>query len=372
MKCSLVSSLLIVPALLLGCSRSGTRAAAAPATVRAQVVRSVSAEVPQSLAATGTLRAQETATLSAQVPGEIRRVLVQAGDRVRAGEVLVVLDDAALRSALNEASDAAEAARRQQMAARSEASLAAETLARYEVLKQENSVSPQEFDEVQKRSQAAQLRLESYAAQTRQAQAAVSGARTELGYTKLRAPFDGVITARLADPGTVAAPGVPLLQVDRNGPLQVVTTVDESAIAWVRTGMTVPVSVDGEAGQMNARVAQIVPAADPASHSFQVKLDLASEKNLRAGMYATAEFPGAAREAILAPISAVTMRGSLACVYAVDAEGVAQLRYVTLGNEHGGQVEVLSGVAAGETLVNQPGDRDLAGKRIEARSEAQP
>jgi multidrug efflux pump subunit AcrA (membrane-fusion protein) len=59
------------------------------------------------------------------------------------------------------------------------------------------------------------------------------------------------------------------------------------------------------------------------------------------------------------------MRGSLACVYALDADGLAQLRYVTLGSRQGDQVEILSGLAAGEALVNNPGDRDLAGRRIE-------
>jgi multidrug efflux pump subunit AcrA (membrane-fusion protein) len=75
---------------------------------------------------------------------------------------------------------------------------------------------------------------------------------------------------------------------------------------------------------------------------------------------------------ILAPQSAVVMRGSLACGYALDADGLAQLQYVTLGNRQGDQVEILSGLAAGEALVNNPGDRDLAGRHIESANEAQP
>ena len=367
MKRSLLFCLLISPLPFSGCSRTGTPPAASPVTVQARLVRSVSATEPQSIPTMGTLRAKETATISAQLPGQIRRVLVQAGDRVRAGQLLVVLDDAAMLAALNQANAAAEAANRQQMAAESDASLAAGTLSRYQMLKNEDSVSPQEFDEVQKRSQAAHLRLESYAAQTQQAQAAVAGARAQLGYTALHAPFAGIITARLADPGTLAAPGIPLLQVDRDGPLQVVTTVDESLIASVRLGMTVPVKIDGVTGTINSTVAQIVPAADPASRSFQVKLNLPPTKNLRAGIFATADFPGAMRQAILAPQTAVIMRGSLACAYAVGEDGVAQLRYITLGSTHGDQVEILSGLAAGERLVNNPGDRDLAGKRIEAQ-----
>lgn len=371
MKRALPVSLVLVAALLSGCTRSAPAPAAAPA-VQAQLVRSMAAQAPETIPATGTLHAKESAVLSAQIPAQIRQVLVQPGDRVHAGQLLIVLDSAAQHAALNEAGQAAAAARLQQMAAQSDASLAAETLARYRILQQQKSVSPQEFDEVEKRAQAAQLRLESYEAQSQQAQAAVSGARAQLGYTTLRAPFSGVITARLADPGTLAAPGIPLLQIDRDGPLQVYTTVDQSLIGSIRLGMKVPVTVDSGAAALSGTVAQVVPAADPGSSSFLVKLDLPPQKNLRAGMFATVQFPGAPRSMILVPQSAVAQRGSLDCVYALDSQSVAQLRYVTLGNRHGDRVEVLSGLAAGEAVVNNPGDRDLAGKRIESAGEVHP
>ncbi|HET7348461.1 MAG TPA: hypothetical protein VFJ10_14090, partial [Acidobacteriaceae bacterium] len=123
---------------------------------------------------------------------------------------------------------------------------------------------------------------------------------------------------------------------------------------------------------LTGTVAQVVPAADPASRSFLIKLDLPASAALRAGMYATVAIPGESKPMITVPASAVTMRGSLPCAYAVDANGLAQLRYVTLGARHGDQVEVLSGVTAGESLVNHPGDRDLAGQRIESENGAQP
>lgn len=373
MKSDFFSSLLLAPVLLVGCSHTdGTAAATAP-VLKAQLVHSTAAQAPQSITFTGSLHARESAAISAQVPGQVRQVLVQPGDRVRAGEVLVVLDGAAMHSALTQATEAAAAAQMQQQAAQADASLAAETLARYRILKEQNSVSPQEFDEVENRSHAAQLRLQSLAAQSRAAQAAVATAHTQFDYATLRAPFSGVVTARLADPGTLATPGTPLLQVDRDGPLQVWTPVDESLIATVRPGMKVPIAVDGfESGGLTGTVAQIVPSADPASRSFLVKLDLLQTKHLYAGMYATVHFPGSTHSVIVAPQSAIVMRGSLACVYALDSQGIAQLRYVTVGTRHGDQVEFLSGLAAGETLVNLSGDHDLAGKRIESSNEAQP
>ncbi|HEX4037682.1 MAG TPA: efflux RND transporter periplasmic adaptor subunit [Acidobacteriaceae bacterium] len=364
-------SLLLVPAVLLGCSHS-TAAPAPPPTVQARVVRSVLRSAPQAIEITGTLHARETAILSAQMPGHIRAVLVRAGDRVRAGQLLVAIDDAAAQSAVNQAAAGEVAARQQQLAGQAEASLAAETLVRYQILKEQKSVSPQEFDEVQKRSEAAELRVASFAARSDEAKAAVAGARAQLGYASLRAPFAGVVTARMADPGTLAAPGVPLLQIDHDGPLQLDTTIDESLIGSVGLGMKMAVNLEGsEGGSITGTVGEIVPAADPASRSFLVKLDLPAGKDLRAGMYATAEVPGRSKPMILVPQSAVVQRGSMACVYALDANGIAQLRYVTLGGAQGDQIEILSGVAAEETLVDQPGDRDLAGQRIASVPERQ-
>jgi RND family efflux transporter MFP subunit len=193
-----------------------------------------------------------------------------------------------------------------------------------------------------------------------------------MSYTRLVAPFAGVVTARMADPGTMAAPGVPLLQVDQAGALQLDATVDESAIGAIHKGMKVPVAIDG-AGSTNmmGTVTEIVPAADPSSHSFLVKIDLPSSNQARAGMYGTAEFANGVRQAILIPRSAVVVRGSLNCVYVLDGQEIAQLRYITLGGSQGSLVEVLSGVSAGEKLVDVPSDRDLAGKRIESSAGVQ-
>jgi hypothetical protein len=104
-----------------------------------------------------------------------------------------------------------------------------------------------------------------------------------------------------------------------------------------------------------------------------VKIDLPSSSKLRAGMYGTAEFTNGVRNAIVIPRTAVVARGSLNCVYVLDGQGIAQLRYVTLGATQGNLVEVLSGISAGERLVDNPSDRDLSGKRVlDTQNGAQP
>lgn len=352
-------------ALLSGCHGGESASPVAVETMQARVVASQQQRVPLNVPSTGTVHARETALVSAQIMGRIQQILVREGDSVRAGQTLVVLDDAAQRASSDQAQAAAKAAQSEQAAAQTDAKLAASTLERYKQLQAEKSVSPQEMDEVSRRAEAAAARLDAVRAQTDAARAQESGARTMLAFTRLLAPFAGIVTARRADPGTMASPGVPLLQVDQAGALQLNAAVDESAIGAIHKGMKAQVEIDSTI--LAGTVAEILPAADPASHSFLVKIDLPSSSQLRAGMYGTAEFANGTRQAILIPRSAVVMRGSLASAFVLDSRGIAQLRSLTLGATQENLIEVLSGISAGEKLVDAPSDRDLAGKRIEVQ-----
>ncbi|MGA8740748.1 MAG: efflux RND transporter periplasmic adaptor subunit [Terracidiphilus sp.] len=375
MKNVILASLLAVSAAMVAGCQGGEPATTQgnTQTVHAQVVESQQQLVPVSLRSTGTVHARETAVVSAQVMGRIQQVMVHEGDAVRAGQTLIVLDDAALRSQLEQAQAGVKAAEGAQAAAQTNAALATSTLNRYKQLESQKSVSPQEMDEVSRRAEAAASGVEAVRAQTDAARAQESSARTMLGYTHLVAPFAGVVTARMADPGTMAAPGVPLLQIDQAANLQLQSAADQSVIGVIHKGMKVQVAIDGVAsGNPAGTVAEIVPAADPSSHSFLVKIDLPASSQTRAGMYGTAEFANGTRQAILIPRSTVVARGSLNCVYVLDGQGIAQLRYVTLGAPQGNLVEILSGVSAGEKLVDVPSDRDLAGKRIENSTGARP
>jgi len=357
-------------AMLAGCHSTEPSKPVAAQTVQARIVESRQQQAPVMVRATGTLHARESTVVSAQVVGRIQQVLVREGDQVKAGQTLAVLDDATLRAAADQAEAAVKAAENQQAAAQSDASLAASTLARYKQLQAQKSVSPQEMDEVTRRAEGAAQRVDALRAQGNAAKAQENGAKTMLGYTRLRAPFAGVVTARMADPGTLASPGVPLLQIDQAGPLQLQATVDESVISVVRKGMKISVTINGAPAA--GTVAEIVPAADPASHSFLVKINLPPSSQLRVGMYGTAEIATGTHEAILVPRSAVVQRGSLPCAYVLDSNGIAQLRTITLGTTQGDLVEVLSGISAGEKLVDDPADRDLSGKRIEIENGVQP
>jgi len=359
---------LVISLAVAGCKSGSVARPGSIETVQAHIVEVKQAEMPIVERATGTIRARESATLSAQVMGRVERVLVREGDAVRAGQMLVILDDATLRASADQAAAAVKAAEQQQQAAQSNAEFASSTLARYRQLEAQKSVSPQEMDEVTRRAQAASAEAGALNAQANAAKAQQAGAKAMLGYTRVAAPFAGVVTARMVDPGTMAAPGVPLIQIDSAGELELQATIPESEIAGIHKSMKLAVTVDSLGGQrFDGTVAEIVPAADPASHSFLAKIALPRLSELRAGLFASAAVPLGTKPAVLVPRSAVVMRGALACVYALDANGVAQLRYLTLGTAYGDKVEALSGLSGGEKLVDNPADRDLAGKRIEVQ-----
>jgi RND family efflux transporter MFP subunit len=358
-----VAALTVGP--VVGCRSSEPAHFAAIESVQARIVESTQVQIPVTVQAAGTLHAHQSSTLSAQVMGRVQQVLVREGDFVRAGQTLAVLDDATLRSAYDQSDATVKAQEEQQAAAESNSELATSTLARYRQLQAQKSVSPQEMDEVTRRAEAAQAQLEAMRAETEAMKSQRRGAGVMLSYSKIVAPFPGVITGRMVDPGALASPGAPLLQIDSSGPFELDASVAESAIASVHPGMRIAVSTDRSTADSSGTVAEIVPAADPSSHSFLVKINLPPSKALRAGMYATAEIPTGMKQAIIVPRSAVVIRGSLACAYVLDGNNLAQLRYVTLGATREDQVEIFSGMAGNERLVDNPADRDLAGKRIE-------
>jgi RND family efflux transporter MFP subunit len=287
------------------------------------------------------------------------------GDRVQNGQVLATIDDAQPRSAADQAKAALAVAENEVSAADSDLALAQATLKRYQELYDKKSVSPQEFDEIKARYQSAEARRDMTRAGKAQASAALTQAQTSLSYTQIRAPFSGVVTEKKADAGTLVSPGMPIFTLEDTRSFRLEVTVDETDIHLVHVGQIAPVSVDGLGNiQLSGKIAQVVPAADTGSHSVLVKVELPADTRLRSGLFGRARFPRGERSSLFVPRTSLVERGQLQGVYVLDANQVAGLRYVTLGRSTGEQVEVLSGLQAGEELVAAPGDRELGGKRI--------
>ena len=185
-------------------------------------------------------------------------------------------------------------------------------------------------------------------------------------YTRIAAPFSGVITAKSVEPGNLAAPGAPLLTVEREGAYRLEASVDESKLALVKAGQTVDVDLESLDRRLSARVSEIVPAVDAASRAYLVKIDLPAVPNLRSGVFGRARFLLGTRKVVSIPPAALVERGQLQSVFVMEG-GVARTRLVTGGEQRPDAVEVLSGLSGGEMLVSPvpPGLTD--GARVEVR-----
>jgi RND family efflux transporter MFP subunit len=354
---------------LAGCSNEKIRTAPSPESVRNIPVLAVQqASVPDLLEAVGTVRAAQTSDAASQMMGNIVEIRAHEGDHVQRGQVLAVIDDSQPRAAVDRATAADLAAQQQLVGADSDLALAQSTLKRYQTLLEKKSVSPQEFDEAKARQQATLARRDMAKAGQAQAQAGLSQARTSLDYTRIRAPFDGVVTEKKADSGTLASPGMPIFTIEDVRRYRLEANVNENDLQYVRRGEQVSVVIDAlDNAGLKGKVVQIVPAADAASRTFLVKIELPTDSRLHSGLFGRAQFSRGERQALLIPRSAVVERGQLQGVYVLDQNNVANLRYITLGKASGAEVEVLAGVQDGERLVAKPGMVDLNGKRVEVQ-----
>ncbi|MFN0084030.1 MAG: efflux RND transporter periplasmic adaptor subunit, partial [Blastocatellia bacterium] len=166
------------------------------------------------------------------------------------------------------------------------------------------------------------------------------------------APINGIITAKHLDLGSMAAPGAPLLTVEDDRNYRLEAAVEESQTRNIRLNTPARVTIDALGGEeLTGRVVEIVPAADPASRSYTVKIQLPVRLGVRTGMFGKARFPSGQRRALLIPVAALVERGQLTGVYAVDSAGIARLRLVTAGKREGERIEILSGLNEGERIV---------------------
>lgn len=306
------------------------------AVVRVQTVESNTYLATEEVV--GTVRAKLHAAIEAKVSGRIERMLVAPGQTVKTGELLVQLDAREIQARLDQALTFREQSKRD--------------TERLRGLLANNAISRQEFETMESRS--------------RIAGSSVTETETLLGYTKIVAPFDGVITRKLADVGDLATPGRPLLELDDPKSLRLETDVPEALIARVQLGAKLNVRAAAQDVTIPAVISEIAPAADPASRTFNVKLDLPSNAGLRAGQFARLTVPVGESKALRAPVSSVTERGQMELVFVV-VEQRAQLRLVKTGRRIGDEVELVSGVSAGERVVIDGSGQLLDGQPVEVK-----
>ncbi|HNQ89650.1 MAG TPA: efflux RND transporter periplasmic adaptor subunit [Verrucomicrobiota bacterium] len=325
MKTGTLGGLCAVAVLMAaGCGRRAPEAPVAAELPSAAVrVQKVSAQsVPVMEEVVGTVRSKLRASLEAKVSGRIERMQVVLGQAVKAGDPLVELDSREIRARL----DQAEALRRQ----------ADRDLKRFQSLLEQQAVTQAEYDAVEARQ--------------RVAQAAVAEAETQMAHAVVRAPFDGVVTRKLADLGDLAGPGRALMELEDPGALQLEADVPEASLSRVAMGARLAVRVASVADGLTGTVREIAPRADPNSRTSRVVLDLPAAPGVRPGQFGRVSVPLADARMVRVPSGAVVVRGQMEMVF-VASEGKAQLRLIKTGRRLGGEWEVVSGLSEAEDVV---------------------
>jgi RND family efflux transporter MFP subunit len=335
---------------------------------------------PDLYQATGTVRARTSAALSSKLMAYVRLVAVQVGDRVQEGQLLVTLDAEDLDNRVR----SAQAADAEVMSAMPEADsgvggakanldLAQSTFHRMEELASKKSISNQEFDEASARLKSAQAAYEMARARRAQLDSKRASAQQEIrsatamrDYTRISAPFSGLVTAKSVDPGILASPGAPLLTIEREGAYRLEVSVDESRLPLVKAGQPVDVDLESVGHRIGARVSEVGPSVDAVSRSYIVKIDLPALPTLRSGSFGRASFSSGARKVGTVPATAVVEHGQLQSVFVIE-DGRAHTRLITTGERRQSAIEVLSGLSEGETFINPVPAGLTDGARVEVR-----
>jgi RND family efflux transporter MFP subunit len=362
---SIVAGLALIGAVAAaGCSREPTTPSAEVADPVAVTVATVGmADVAGTFDAGGVVEARTTATLMARIVAPVRDVRVSPGDRVRSGQILMVLDGRDLVAQARRARAEVLAADQDVMAAESERQAADAALvlaraahARIAGIHAKRSATAQELDDVTGVLRAAEARAAGAVARARAAAAGVEGAKaasdaadTTETFSRIAAPFDGVVTEKMVEPGNMAAPGTPLMRVEDVRGFRLEVRVDESRIAQIAAGVAVPVALDaGEEGvprMVSGTVIEIGRAIDADTRAFLVKISLAAESGLRSGMFGRAHFSARPRRALTVPAAALVRRGQMTSVFVVEKD-IARLRLVNVSG-----TEVLAGLSDGEVVI---------------------
>ncbi len=308
----------------------------------------------------GSVRSRNIAVLSSRMMGEVKSLNVQEGDFVRAGQVLISVDDMDIAERVR----AAEAGYREALkgleAAKQNRSLMDITYQRYKKLHDERAISDQELDQIETQKKVSDLEYERAEEMVNRARAGLSEARVYQGYTKVVAPFSGVVTEKKIEKGSMAVPGSPLLVIEDISSYCVEVSVDENLSGQIKRGSTVDVVVDSLGLETKGTVTDIVPSIDPISRTFLVKIEL-KVKGLRTGQYAKVRIPMGKKETILIPLRAVVIKGQLTGVYVLNEKGLISFRPVRAGKTYGERIEVLSGLRHGERIVADGVERVIDG-----------
>lgn len=290
--------------------------------VEAMVALVVSEESPTQVEISGVVRATDRARIAPKVMGTLSAFPAHLGQAVEKGELLATIDAAEIGAKVSQAQTQLRQAQRDLK--REQDLLAKEASTQEMVRNLEDRVSMME--------------------------AMVTEAQAMLAYTEIRAPFAGSVSQIYADEGSLAAPGVPLLELEGNTGFEIEAGIPESLVAGQTVGARFLAKLPSSKAAFEVMVTEVSPSFDDQSRSVKVRFAVPSNVDARAGQFARITVEGTKRSKILVPSTAISKWGQMERVFVVE-NGHAVLRLVKTGAMPGSLIEVVSGLDADETVV---------------------
>jgi RND family efflux transporter MFP subunit len=330
---SVVLTIILASAFFSGCGKKEEQKAEKPVIRGLETYKSRSVEIDRIYETAGSVKPNVVSNVSSRLMGAIISIEVREGDAVKQGQLLAAIDDSDIRQKVRAAEMGLETAS-------SNRSLAEATYKRYAGMYSEKAVTAQEMDQIEAAKKSAD-------SEYLRARAMLMEAKTFLGYSRIASPITGHVTKKMADEGSMASPGMPLMTVESDDN-HIEASVDESLAGIIKTDTPVEVLTSGKATR--AHIKTIVPSVDPATRTFMIKV-LPDDQQLMSGQFVKIGLKLGKRRALTVPQSALINRGGLTGVYTVNPEGVISFRIVKTGTKTPSGVEVISGLSAGEMII---------------------
>jgi len=344
-KTTLSSSLIIITlAGLNACSGGNEKKNETNETPVAVTLSTVSEDTQSAILASGVVEAAQTANVSTRVMGRITNIFVKTGDRVNKGQLLASVWDEDIK---------AKRAQTDAIIAEAEGAFATaqKDYDRFNNLYKQQSATAKELDNVTLQYNSAKARV----AAAKQMRSEVNA---NLTYSSLTAPFSGVVTQKLAEVGSIANPGIPILTIEQNETFQVSASIAESDISKIHLCDVANIRIKSTGKLFDGKIVQINPSSQFTGGQYMVKISIpeTAKKDIYAGMFASVSIPvkdilQVKNDVALVPFSSIITRDELTGIYTVGVNNTALLRWIRLGKTYGDKVEVISGLSKDEKFI---------------------
>lgn len=298
--------------------------------------------ITQNIQLNGLVEAVRQSTVAAQTAGTVSAIYYDVDDQVSPGNVLLQISDTEQQARFEQAQAGLRVAQ-------TNLTNAEQNFNRIDSIYKKQLASQSQYDQ-------ARNQLDSAKASYRQASAALKESQKQVSYTKVIAPYGGLVTERHVEVGEVVAPGSPLMSGVDLSQLRVNVDLPQSYATTVRQNKLAEVALpSGE--MLAAKGMTIFPYANSNTHNFRVRIHLPENiQGLYPGMSVKVSMPLGSQQRIMIPAQAIVVRSELRAVYVLDQQQQPQLRQVRLGQRQGQEVEILSGLQVGDQIALDPNE----------------